>query len=458
MSVFGKGVIDKGALGTFEGRYVYEHLDARADWSTVSVLSPQNRIARENSVFALDHRLSFTSELSLHTSGAYTLGRTLPEETLDANDVLFVIHRDHTNHAWAAGTELTWARDKASLLAGFDFLQDTDSGDTIYQVTTADEGTQGTGDRVLRDVGQHFTTRNFAGYAQALLPILEGLSAMAGARTDINDKFGTTLSLRGGAVYQPIESLHVKLLYGDSFVPASPSALYAAPVRAEGGIVGNPDLKAQRGRTVEGAVSYKYLNKASFQASVYGMWVNDMVEFVERSSQNQATNLTNIFCYGVEAQANVRLTPFFLMLDASTQKVSLDTPRYEQFWYQIAYGDGAKGGSALPNYPSWIGHLSGGVTLRDYFVESTVSLGVYGPRKSSIDNIRAAGKSYLLDTYETLGVNVRSVGLHLVGDAETSLSLHGTNLLNQSYAHGGALGVDIPALGRSLFLKVSQEL
>jgi len=458
MSVFGKALVDKGKLGVFEGHIIYQRVDANADWSTVSVLSPQTRIARENNVFGLDHRLSFTNEIELHTFASYTAGRTLPQETLDTNDPLFLIHRDHVNTAWAAGTELSWTHGKASVLAGFDFLRDTDSGDTIYQVTSAAQGFEGAGDRVLRDRGQQFVTNNSAGYAQALVPLFADLSAMAGVRADINSRFGTTVSSRGGFVYQPVPSLHLKLLYGDSFVPPSPSELYAAPLRDQGGIVGNANLKPQRGRNVEAAVTYKYLTKATLQVSVFGMWVNDMVQFIERSSQNEATNFTNIFCYGVEAQATVRQAPFFVMLDASSQRVSLTAPRYEQYWYQITYGSGAAGGSALPNYPSWIAHVSAGVTLRDYFVESTVSLGVYGSRKSSIDNIRAAGQSYLLDTYETFGFNIRSVGLHLLGDTETSVSLHAANVINQSYANGGALGVDIPGLGRSLFLKISQEL
>jgi hypothetical protein len=69
-----------------------------------------------------------------------------------------------------------------------------------------------------------------------------------------------------------------------------------------------------------------------------------------------------------------------------------------------------------------------------------------------------AGKTYLLDPYCLLDLNVSTIDMRLIGKRLTKVSLHVNNVLNQKYAEPGFLGVDIPSAGIGIFLNVAQEL
>jgi len=68
-----------------------------------------------------------------------------------------------------------------------------------------------------------------------------------------------------------------------------------------------------------------------------------------------------------------------------------------------------------------------------------------------------AGGRYALPPYVLVGGSLRTRGLHLIGQKETTLSLIGRNLANAHYADPGFAGIDYPQLGRTLLLQVSQE-
>ena len=65
--------------------------------------------------------------------------------------------------------------------------------------------------------------------------------------------------------------------------------------------------------------------------------------------------------------------------------------------------------------------------------------------------------SYLLSDYVLLGLTVGTLGVGLMTNRETTLSLHVNNLLDIQYSEPGYLGVDIPGMPRSGFAKLTQE-
>jgi hypothetical protein len=50
------------------------------------------------------------------------------------------------------------------------------------------------------------------------------------------------------------------------------------------------------------------------------------------------------------------------------------------------------------------------------------------------------------------------LGVELLRERVSELSLHAENVLNTEYEHGGTYGVDIPGLGRTVFMRFKQEL
>jgi outer membrane cobalamin receptor len=80
-----------------------------------------------------------------------------------------------------------------------------------------------------------------------------------------------------------------------------------------------------------------------------------------------------------------------------------------------------------------------------------------GERKSSAANLRYNGESYLLSDYATVDMTIKTLGLKIFKDRATTVSFHVTNLFDTRFAEAGYLGVDIPNVGRSLFLRLAQE-
>ena len=80
-----------------------------------------------------------------------------------------------------------------------------------------------------------------------------------------------------------------------------------------------------------------------------------------------------------------------------------------------------------------------------------------GARKATLPNIVFNGESYELDPYFLLGAHLRTLDLQPAPGHTTEVSLHVENLLDTQYAHGGNWGVDIPGVGRSVFLRVKHE-
>jgi hypothetical protein len=136
----------------------------------------------------------------------------------------------------------------------------------------------------------------------------------------------------------------------------------------------------------------------------------------------------------------------------------VDTPVNGGLVWPTVFAADVPGGYRLPNFPEVMGHLHLGVRMPEWYLQATVSGGYYGDRKSSFANSRINGTAYLLDPYQVLSFHVRTLGVHVLGENETVFSLHGTNVTNEQYSHGGALGVDIPAAGRSLYFGLVQDI
>jgi len=62
-----------------------------------------------------------------------------------------------------------------------------------------------------------------------------------------------------------------------------------------------------------------------------------------------------------------------------------------------------------------------------------------------------------LSDYYLLDAQLRTIDFELLRGRATTVSLLVKNLLDSKYAHGGNGGVDIPGLGRGVYLRYSQS-
>jgi outer membrane receptor protein involved in Fe transport len=125
---------------------------------------------------------------------------------------------------------------------------------------------------------------NLGGYAQLKTSLANTLNLTAGLRYDYNSRFEGNFNPRLGLVYFPAEEFTLKLLYGESFLAASPYNAYQhygsfVPLQDNtGNFTGfksffyhlpNPELKAEKNRSIETSIRYKLSNKISLTVDVY---------------------------------------------------------------------------------------------------------------------------------------------------------------------------------------------
>jgi iron complex outermembrane receptor protein len=449
-SLLGRASWRTADLGNFTLMALTQRLDARANFSVQSVLERANRRALQNTVARVTYELPFRDDRALlRAFAAYSTSKSLPQELLEVGESTFTLRRIRENQARQGGLELDLKLGApASLLVGIDYLHDRDAGDTIY-VVVRDSGNQ-----IPRSTGAPRSYGNLGIYAQGIVRPLPRLGVTAGLRYDLNEVWDSVPNGRLAAVYEIVPRLHVKLLWGTSFVPPSPSQLDGAPLRIDGER-GNANLRSQTAQTIETAVSY-HLGQASVQLNAFWTRVNDRIELVAAGSNLTAENLTDSNTIGVEAAGELNWSPWYVRGNASWQATALDRPADAPSWWSLVYDPDGPGGARPPGVPAWNAHLTLGIAPPTSPVDGSLTVHVASERKASQANILAAYRAYTLPAWAIVDGNARLLRLPLLPGRASEVSLHVTNLLDTRYAEFGQLGVDTPALRRSVFLRWTQ--
>lgn len=460
VAAFGKIGWQGREFGDARIETIYQQTDANALFSEIGVLEPDTRIARANSVTRLDYRLPLVStygshlgwkhSLDLHAWGGYGLGRTLDRELLvTAGDR---VHRARRTSNVDVGTEFNYQFDRHSILVGVDHQRVADDGDTLFDIDST------TGEGIQRNDPSPLDITNVGVFGQAMIYPWKPLAITGGIRLDENSVWGRAVTYRGATVLDIFEKLYLKAMVGTSFVPPAPSQLNAVPIVLRGGVEGNPNLDSQTARTYEAAVLARPLTDLELDLTIFRTQIFDRVENVAVGQLLRAENLTDSTSRGLELSGRWHYGPLTLDADVAYQRTELADPELTTRPWRLAYGEGAVGGKRPPNFPEWLSHQRVALTLPDQYVELAASGMYVSSRKATVANITFNGESYLLDPYFVFGLHVRTLGLELLRDRVTEVSLHANNLFGANYAHGGNYGVDIPAVGRVIFLRLKQDL
>jgi iron complex outermembrane receptor protein len=454
-SVFARASFISDELGRLNAQVSRQRLDSYAEFSDISVLTHRTRRVLDNLIVSLDYNKAFLEDhLRLRSFATFTRGEE-PAKGLDVGEPNFTVMRERSNEAINPGLELTLDETlgsvELSLLAGADYLRIEDSGDTVRH-QFAD-----TGDQLLVQRNNQFTSENWGAYSQLTVRPLDRLGLTAGARFDDNTQAGSSLSYRLAGVLTPLDKLYVKAMYATSFVPPAPAQLYGRPLAFGDSLTGNPDLKSQRAATAEVSASYQFSSNLGASLTGFHTRVHNRVEFRTSGNFVTAQNQTPSESIGAEATADWRWFPLNSQVGLSMQHTTTEQPTPIENWWIQQYGSNQPGGARSLSYPVWTVHSTLGATLHDLHLQPNVLLRAVGSRKASSNNIQKNQGAYLLPAYALLDVNMRTVGILLAG-RPLDLSLHIQNLLDTRYAEPGFRGVDIPALGRTVFLKVAYQL
>jgi outer membrane receptor protein involved in Fe transport len=290
--------------------------------------------------------------------------------------------------------------------------------------------------------------RNIGAMVQAMVTPSERWTAIAGLRLDDHNIYGLELSARGGLVHT-YKALSIKLLYGSSFKAPSAQQLYARPI-AFGGVLGNPNLKAQTAQSAELALSVLWPNDLG-DLEVNGFVTNlqGRVEFLPTGSYVIANNIQNERLVGGELVSH--LVPWkrlrWSILGSLARTVSrsgsaeglLGKPEVSNPLFP-RYQLGTMVDGSLP----WARlHLSG-------------ELAYVGPRPASFSNSVLEGQAYHLAPYVYSAAALSMAGPLIFADHSTRVSLRVTDVLDRRWSEPGFGGIDVPTQGITALLTVAQ--
>ncbi|SJZ91432.1 iron complex outermembrane recepter protein [Trichlorobacter thiogenes] len=135
------------------------------------------------------------------------------------------------------------------------------------------------------------TRQIFAAYLQDEWQLLEQVNLTAGLRYDHYSDFGDTLNPRIGLVWNVLESVDLKLLYGQAFRAPNFQELYNInnPV-----VVGNPHLKPEKIQTYEAGVAWRLNRYFATNLNYFFSTINDQIGWVPSTVAGQPAVNANI--------------------------------------------------------------------------------------------------------------------------------------------------------------------
>jgi outer membrane receptor for ferrienterochelin and colicin len=428
------------------------------DWGT---LTHNNRI----SLFNVYERVLYSKTLfeSFDTDFSFThsSGRPIKNEILDNDsDPTEWIERDLGYAGYDLSFNTSYSFDDINNFSfGIDYTTDIHDHQKFYTAnstgirTLNPGGTEG--EKNFNNIGIYlqmiFNAAEFFSFEY-----LKNLTLTAGYRFDYHNIYGDVLNYRLAAVYNLADQLSTKVMYGTSFNAPSSVQLYSNYI-TPGGIVGNPNLRPERAKTLEWALMGQVFNKLNFNTNIFYTEIDDKIEYLlpyGDISNITAQNVSNIYSAGIEAELNINIMNNTSYVNYSYEKSILEKsdPILETIRIKTAL---------YPNHMIKFGNI---LHLPKYFLNLNIEGKYISPRIASDQNnfiydpINYAINRYELDPYFILDFTISSTDLKIIKDSKTRLSIRIKNLLNTEYYYPGFDNYDIPGLGRAFYFTFTQYI
>jgi outer membrane receptor for ferrienterochelin and colicins len=455
-SVLGKLSLSNVLQGTVTLMGTIQRLDSHGAFQSFGPLDPSTRLTALNQSYRLSYDVSAGDGLHLTLSASHFssnptsdsalgLGRTdylmIPSLAAWGEGLNGEIHfSPHPMLALTAGTDLAFE----------DSVTETYDQKLLMPVMAGDGS-------VLRAAGtiipgeQHGVETEFSNvgaFLQAMVTPSDEWTAIAGVRLDEHNIYGAHLSARAGVVYA-LRALSLKLLYGSSFKAPSAEQLYAHPV-AFGGVLGNPTLRAQTAHSAEAALGIRLPGDlGDVQVNGYVTKVLGRVEFLPTGSYVIANNTQDEWLAGGELVS--RFVPTHRLRGSLLASVARTVQRSG-----VIQGLLGRPVVTNPLFPSYeVG------TIVEYGIPRlgmhlSVDLAYVGRRSASFSNALLRGSAYDLDGYLSSALSLSAGGHWLFSDRESRIALRVSDVLDQRWAEPGFGGVDVPTMGTTAFVTVTQ--
>ncbi|MCY1019123.1 TonB-dependent receptor plug domain-containing protein [Pyxidicoccus sp. MSG2] len=428
--------LDVGAVSS-EVLARYGQLDTVAEFLDFGALTHENRVALHMFDARARTRWQMTERLALVGSLALATGGPSRKERLSIGSEESYPRRRFGYDAWDAvleGHARLFRED--SLVLGADYTRDDEDLLEVFRVDR-DTGQQ---TRLSPEAGHKLFT-NVGVYVQYVSHPMDVLSLTANARHDRHNLYGDTTNFRLGGVWTPSERVSAKLLYGTAFKAPAALELYAQPL-FPGDAVGNPELRPETSRMLEGEVHWQPSPTLALSLAGFLGRVRDKVEVTPFGSNFQPRNTGRQDGIGLEAEGRWLLGRHTLSGSYAYQhthtktsdiflgEVSTPTQRYPRVTAQLRWQYREP---VLGTFSAALRHASA--------------------RLATSANVQANRlHPYELPAYLVLDA------AYLQSWERHTLQLRLGNLLDLDDPEPGFGGIDVPKRGRELMLRYSYEL
>jgi outer membrane receptor for ferrienterochelin and colicins len=392
-----------------------------------------------------------SEKLRLNFDSTFFSGAPTARDRIDVGSELYYVKRRFSFMGLDSTLEGSWSSDPLSFVGGLSLGYDLERLPTNTRVLLGPVGDRAAGNE-LDDVraGQSQALINPGVYLQALWsPPIKSLSLTGGVRYDFHNIYGSQLSGRVAAVWNPYEGLTLKLLYGNAFKAPSPFLLYAVPLRS-GDVVGNRELQAQHVNTLELEVMYRFNKQLSLRTDVSGSSLANAADFTQVGVNRVASNVANISVLSWETRLDYQSETWRAYLQGELVGTMRDVGETGYKADLVGTQNGI--------YPSFMIHLGGARKIPKLPLRLAMEMAWVGPRRASDSNMLEAGAAYTLPGFVRLEGNLSTVDLHWLGERRTEIKLIARNLLGATGPDPGFAGVDYPLTPRTLMLQLLQEL
>jgi iron complex outermembrane receptor protein len=252
----------------------------------------------------------------------------------------------------------------------------------------------------------------------------------------------------------------VKLLYGSSFKAPSPDQLYQEPATigdtngtraftADSGT--DVPLTYQTAQSLELAGGVRIGESAHVQANVFATKVGGRIEYQEVGMLTFAFNQLEEWVVGGEAEARVE------PIERGQIWAGVGVARSVHQTDEEDIGVRVRIQPTQPLFPVLQAHTRLSYKIPVVDVTLAPELSFVSEREASRANVVRRAEVYALPAYFRLDV-AASAGWRIIGGRATDVSLRFSNLTNANNAEPGFGGIDLSALGRSVYVNLRQEL
>lgn len=437
-----------------------QRLDSMGEFRLNSALTHASRIVLTNFWSALKYERVWSEAVTSGASLGFSRGLPGPDYQLQlTGNNLFDYHPADGYWALTAGLYVNWSPlERLELKAGADFEYQRQT--TLYyrQTLLAPQGTSPAGEAIdLIGDGRprEVPAYDLGVYAQgtwAPFDKLPDLHFTANLRVDTIAygpvTFPAQVSWRAAAAYRFSEKVAAKLVGGRAFQTPSATLLFAQPgFGTSDNVVGTANdvtaapLRPQVVTSVEAVASARLFDRLSVEGGVFYQTIDDSIGFDKRGSDFAAAN------HGVQSHLGLELA------------ARLEVWRLQFFASGTALLQLGEADQTVDQYPSAFGRVGVHLDLSQWHLRGTVSALIVGPRGATQANREYNNNhDYTLPTYARLDARLATADLAFLGEGrESRLALVGRNLLDSRYSEPSFGKFDVPALGRTLMVELSQS-